>query len=72
MRKQRLGIKIRKASFPVNTRLNSVLPVDYSDTFKAEWSSDRYFSTEEMLIAIFCRLPAWLRFLYKVRNMLVK
>ena len=72
MRKQRPGIKIRKISFPVTTWLNSVLPVDYADTFKAEWSSNRHFSSEEMLIAIFCRLPAWLRFLYKVRNMLVK
>jgi hypothetical protein len=72
MRKQSLVIKIRRASFPVNTWLNSVLPVDYADAFKAEWSSDRYFSSEEMLIAIFCRLPAWLRFLCKIRNMLVK
>lgn len=72
MRKQHPGIKIMKTSFPVTTWLNSILPVDYADTFKAEWSSDRHFSSEEMLIAVFCRLPAWLRLLYKVRNMLVK
>jgi len=72
MRKQGLDIKIKGAPFPENTWLKSVSPVDYADTFVAEWNSDRHFSAEEMLIAVFCRLPAWLRFLYKVRNMLVK
>ena len=66
-------IKIEPAPLPDVTWLRKISPIDYSDTFIAEWISERYFSSEEMLIAVFCLTPpTWLKLLYRIRNSLVK
>ncbi|MDR2945782.1 MAG: DUF2867 domain-containing protein [Candidatus Adiutrix sp.] len=72
MRTPRLKVAIKAAPRPQDSWLNGLSPVDYADTYRAEWRSGRQFPAEEMLIAIFCRPPAWLMGLYKIRNWLVK
>jgi hypothetical protein len=69
---QQLEIQIKSVLFPTNTWLNNVTPLDYADTFMAEWVSDQVPSSDEMIIALFCQPPSWLIFLFRVRNLLVK
>lgn len=69
---QRRDIQVKPVPFPNDTWLKDVSPWDYADSFMAEWASDRSFSSEDMLIALFCRTPAWLKFLYRLRNLMVK
>ena len=67
-----MNIKIQATPFPAHSWLKELLPADYDDSFMAEWTSSQTFSSEEMLIAVFCHTPAWLATLYAMRNMLVK
>lgn len=66
-----MKITISPAPLPDDTWLQTELPAGYSDTFIAEWESERCFASEEMLIAVFCWIPPWLGALYTLRNFLV-
>lgn len=64
---------IKEAPLPDVTWLRTLSTIDYSDTFIAEWDSEHSFSSEDMLVAVFCRTPpTWLKLLYMIRNSLVR
>ncbi len=53
--------------------IDKFLPADYHDTFVIKASKPaEQIVPKELIKKIFTRSPAWLSFLYKVRNILVK
>lgn len=55
-----------------NKLISKYLPADYADCCSANISASRQITAAEIFEQVFNYRPSWLRFLYKVRNFLVK
>lgn len=52
--------------------ISKYLPADYADCFSENISASRQITAIELFDLVFNRRPPWLKFLYKMRNFLVK
>ena len=55
-----------------NKLISKYLPADYTDCYSANISASRQIKTAELFEQVFNYRPPWLKFLYKIRNFLVK
>ena len=55
-----------------NNLVSKYLPVDYTDCYSANISASRQIKAAELFEQVFNYRPPWLKFLYEVRNFLVK
>ncbi|HYF03697.1 MAG TPA: hypothetical protein VEC36_10005, partial [Patescibacteria group bacterium] len=62
---------ITKVAIPPDTLIRtSFLKTDYEDAFLAEFALARPLTVEEVLKAFFLSAPAWVKFLFRMRNAL--
>lgn len=55
-----------------NKLISKYLPADYTDCYSENISASRQIKTAELFEQVFNYRPPWLKFLYEVRNFLVK
>ena len=55
-----------------NKLISKYLPADYADCYSENISASRQINTAELFELVFNYRPPWLKFLYKIRNFLVK
>lgn len=55
-----------------NKLISKYLPADYADCFSTTISTSRQIAAAELFDRVFNYRPPWLKFLYKIRNFLVK
>ena len=55
-----------------NKLVSKYLPADYTDCYSENISASRQIKAAELFEQVFNYRPPWLKFLYKIRNFLVK
>ena len=55
-----------------NKLISKYFPADYADCFSTSISASRQITAAELFERVFNYRPPWLKFLYKIRNFLVK
>jgi len=65
-------MKTKKIPIPENSLICSYLPANYSDSFECNCVSSKEITPDDMLIALWTTWPIWLKWLFKLRSILVK
>ena len=65
-------MKARKTEIPTRSMVNRFFPVDYKDAFVCEMSHDSQLTPDDIMVRFWTDFPAWVNFLFRVRNFLVR
>ncbi len=65
-------MKIKKIEIPQDILINYYLPSDYSDAFECTFTTLKEISPDEVQIAFWTTMPPVVKWLFKLRNILVK
>ena len=65
-------MKARKVEIPAKSLVNQYFPVDYKDAFVCEISRESQLTPDDIMVRFWTDFPAWVDFLFRVRNFLVK
>lgn len=64
-------MKVKKSSIPEDSLVNQYMPVDYSDAFCCEISTDHILHPDDIMVNFWLDMPLWVNVLFKLRNFLV-
>ena len=65
-------MKARKTEIPADSLVKSYFPVDYKDAYVCEISHESRLTPDDIMVRFWTDFPAWVNFLFRVRNFLVK
>jgi len=65
-------MKARKTEIPLKSLVNRYFPVDHKDAFACEISCESQLTPDDIMVRFWTNFPAWVDFLFSVRNFLVK
>ena len=65
-------MKIDKITIEENSLVNNFFPADYADAFGCVVSTSKSIEPEKILLDMWNHQPRWIRFLFKLRDILVK
>jgi len=65
-------MKVVKSEIPLESITNQYLPADYEDTFVCKISKDSQLTPDDVMVRFWTDFPAWVDFLFRIRNFLVK
>lgn len=65
-------MKVKKRDIGKESLLNQFLPADYTDSFEITTDSPIKASVDDIYVTVWTDMPAWINWLFKVRNFLVK
>ena len=62
----------RKTEIPADSLVNQYFPVDYKDAFVCETAREPRLTPDDIMVRFWTDFPAWVDFLFMVRNFIVK
>lgn len=65
-------MKITKSTIPSDSLTNNYLPANYKDAFSCLFAYDQELNADDLQVAFWTKHPAWIGYLYAVRNGVVK
>ena len=65
-------MKVRKTEIPADSLVKRYFPVDYKDAFVCEIARESRLTPDDIMVRFWTDFPAWVNFLFRVRNFLVK
>ncbi len=65
-------MKIKKSNIPVDSLINKYQPYDYRDSFECLYTTDKSITPDDIQVTFWTDMPAFVKALFKLRNILVK
>lgn len=65
-------MKVRKAALPEDSMVAKYLPIDFTEVLAVDVTEGRLLNADDIQAKFWTDMPAWITFLFKLRNVLVK
>jgi hypothetical protein len=65
-------MKIKKTKLPENSLVKKYMPADYSEAYEMIVGKNNQLTPDNLLIAFWTDFPVWVRWLFNLRDILVK
>ena len=65
-------MKVRKTILPKDSAAAKYFPMNFAETLAVDVSSGNPLSPDDLQVGFWTAMPAWISFLFKLRNLLVK
>lgn len=65
-------MKVKKVKLPEDCAAAKYLPIDFTEVLGTEVTAAKQLKPDDLQIGFWTDMPAWIRFMFKLRNILVK